>query len=74
MKGQTDVKSKIMQRRLDPGKETPEGFFQVRGISKCGNNIFCTSWKSKHFLFYVQDCGAKIDPATPSWKLNFKWL
>ena len=58
MKGQTDVKSKIMQRRLDPGKETPEGFFQVRSQKEYHNvvlitfvqlekmNIFCFMHKS----------------------------
>ena len=42
-------------------------------ISKCGNDTICTYWKNKHFLFYAQECCTKIEPATPSWKLNFKW-
>ena len=51
----------------DSSSQKPEG------ISKDGNNIICTSWKNKQFLFYAQERGAKIEPATPSWKLNLKW-
>ena len=36
------------------------------GISKDGNNIICTSWKNKQFLFHAQGRGAKIEPAMPS--------
>ena len=43
------------------------------GISKDGTNNICTSWKSKHFLFFAQGGGAKIEPAMPSWKLKFDW-
>ena len=46
---------------------------ETKSLSKCCHNIICTSWKNNHFLFYAQECGAEIEPATPSWKLNFKW-
>ena len=64
------------QRRLDPGMDTPLWFFQIgnqKEYQTYGNNTICLTWKSKHFLFYAQGCGAKIEPATPSWRLNFKW-
>ena len=35
-------------------------------ISKNDNNVICTLLKDKHFLFYAQGCGAKIEPAMPS--------
>ena len=49
---------KVIQRRLDPGKETPEGFFRVRSQKEYQNvaiisfahlekiNIFCFMHKS----------------------------
>ena len=35
-------------------------------ISKNGNIITCRLSKNKHFLFYTQGCGTKIESATPS--------
>ena len=63
-------------KKTRPWKGNSWGVFpsqKPEGISKFGNNIFCTSWKSKHFLFYTQGHGTKIEPAMPSWKLNFRW-
>ena len=62
-------------KKTGPWKGNSWGIFpswKLEGILKCGNNIFCTSWKNKHFLFYAQECGAKIEPAMPFWKSNFK--
>ena len=66
------------QRRLDPGKETLEGFFQV-GNQKEYQNVVIISFvhfeKINIFLFYAQECGTKIEPAMPSWKSNFtRWV
>ena len=71
-----EVPGLLWQRRLDPGMDTHGGFFQVRHqkeYQKNGNNVTCTSRKNEHFLFYAQDCDAKIEPAMPSWKVNLKW-
>ena len=61
--------SLLGQRRLDPGKETLEGFFQV-GNQKEFQNVVIISFvhleKNKHFLFYALGRGAKIEPAMPS--------
>ena len=62
-------------KKTGPWKGNSWGVFlsqKPEGISKCGNNIFCTSWKNRHFLFYAQECGTKIEPATPTWKFIFK--
>ena len=57
------------QRRLDPEKETVEGFFQV-GNQKEYQNVVIISFvhleKINIFLFYALGRGAKIEPATPS--------
>ena len=45
-------------KKTGPSKGNSWGVFpsqKPEGISKCGNNIFCTSWKNKHFLFYAQE-------------------
>ena len=50
-------------------------FLDLKGakISKNDNNVICTLLKDKHFLFYAQGCGAKIELTMPSWNLNLKW-
>ena len=83
MKGQTDVKSKIMQRRLDPGKETPEGFFQVRSQKEYQNvviisfvhlekiNIFCFMHKSVAQQLSLQ-CPLEIQTLEGHKSVNFE--
>ena len=49
-------------KKTEPLKRNSWGIFpsqKPQGISKCGNNIICSSWKNKHFLFYAQGYGAK---------------
>ena len=68
--------SLVYTKKTGPWKGNSRGVFpsqKPEGISKCGNNIIRTSSKNKHFLFYTQECGTKIEPTTPSWKLNFNW-
>ena len=55
------LKHAVSQRRLHPGMETPEGFFQVRSQKEYQNLViisFVHLEKTKHFFFYVQ-IGAK---------------
>ena len=66
----------LIQRRLDPGKETLEGFFQVGSLKEYQNVViisFVYLEKINIFLFYAQECSTKIEPATSSWKSKFKW-
>ena len=59
---------RIDQRRLDPGKEGRKRFFQVQNHKEYQNVVIISfvDRKNKHFLFYAQGRGAKIEPATPS--------
>ena len=56
------------QRRLDTGKETLKGFFQVQNHKEY-QNVVITSFvqpeKINIFLFHAQGCGTKIEPVMP---------
>ena len=63
------AKCSTVQRRLDPGKETLEGFFKVGNQKEYQNGVIISFVHlEKIYIFYFMHKGVaqKIEPATPS--------